>query len=184
MKTKEIIAPTSLPLTLDEVKAYYRVIGNSEDAVIIRTITAATEKAEQITNSQLQTATYEGYLDSFQSVVTLPKPPLVSVTKVEYTDTDGLTQEWTDYVVDDVAVPAVIYFDSFPSDVETDGVNNVVITFECGYTTVPSAITSWMLIYGLTMFENRENVAINVSVDESLTAHYNHLLDSYRIIPV
>jgi len=184
MKTKLITPPASLPVTLEEAKAFYRVLGADEDDVITRTITAATEKAEQITNRQLVKATYEGYLDAFQSIVVLPKPPFVSVTKVEYIDVDGVTQVWTDFYMDDVIEPAVLYFSSFPSDVKTAGVNNVIITFECGYEEIPEAINSWIVIYGLTLFENRENLVEGTIVSDEKNKYFNHLLDSYRIIPV
>jgi len=184
MKLKMITAPATLPVSLEEAKSFYRVIGTEQDADITRTLTAATEKAEQITNRQLVTATYDGYLDAFSSVVVLPKPPFGSVTKVEYIDVDGVTQVWTDFYLDDVIEPAVLYFNTLPTDVKADGVNNVVITFECGYSSVPDAITSWILIYGLTLFENRENLVDGVSVSSAKQGYFNHLLDSYRIIPV
>lgn len=184
LKLKQTTAPATLPVSLDTAKSFYRVIGAEQDADILRTLTAAYDKAEQITNRQLTKATYEGYLDAFASSVILPRPPLSSVTKVEYIDKDGATQVWTDYTVDDISVPAVIHFDSFPSDVRTKGVNNVIITFVCGYDSVPEAITSWMLVYGLTLFENRENLVDGVSVSSEKQGYFNHLLDSYRIIPV
>ena len=53
----------------------------------------------------------------------------------------------------------------------------------CGYTSVPEAITSWMLVYGLTLFENRENLVDGVSVSSEKQGYFNHLLDSYRSIP-
>ncbi len=184
MKLKMITAPDTMPVSLIEAKAFYRVIGSDEDVDITRTINAATEKAEQITNRQMKVATYEGYLDSFPVSVDIPKPPLVSVTKIEYIDVDGATVPWTDYTVDDIVEPAVIYFNSTPEDVETEGVNNVIITFDSGYVTTPQALQSWILIYGATLYENRENLTIGVSVDGSIKAYYDHLLDSYRIIPV
>jgi len=68
--------------------------------------------------------------------------------------------------------------------VKTDGTNNVIVTFTSGYDKVPSAIQSWVLIYGLTLFENRENLVDGVSVNSDKEAYFNHLLDSYRIIPI
>ena len=184
MKLKLITPASEMPVTLDEAKAFYRVIGNEEDADVLRSINAATEKAEQITNLQICTATYEGYMDAFPVSVVLPKPPLVSVQKVEYIDADGLTQPFTDYDLDDIANPAVIYFDSRPSDVKTDGVNNVIVTFEAGYSDVPDAIQSWVLIYGLTLFENRENIVVGASFSAEGKQYYDHLLDSFRIVPL
>lgn len=184
MKLKVITAPTALPVTLEEAKAFYRVIGTNEDADITRSITAAKEKAEQITNRQLKTATYEGYLDAFPSSVKLPKPPFSSITKIEYIDVDGATQTFTDFYVDDVAEPSVLYFNSTPTDVRTEEVNNVIITFICGYDTTPAAIQSWILIYGLTLFENRENIVIGTIVSDEPARYFDHLLDSYRIRPI
>ncbi len=184
MKLKLTIPPVGLPVSLDEAKSFYRVIGSGEDTDIQRTVTASSEKASQITNRQLARATYEGYLDSFPSSVEMPRPPFYELVKVEYIDVDGATVPWTDYTVDDVVEPAMLYFNSTPADVKSDGVNNVIITFECGYSKAPEAIKSWILIYGLTLFETRENIAIAVSVDSSTKAYYDHLLDSYRIIPV
>jgi uncharacterized phiE125 gp8 family phage protein len=184
MKTKLIAAPATFPVTLEETKKFYRVIGTDQDTVITRTIGSATAKAEQITNRQFVIATYEGYLDCFKDAVKVPKPPLVSVDKVEYIDVDGVTQLWTDYTVDDVVEPAVIYFDSFPSDVKTEGVNNVIVTFQCGYTEVPEPVQDFILNYGLTRFENREGEVIGTIVNDEIASNVKHLLDDYRIIPV
>jgi uncharacterized phiE125 gp8 family phage protein len=179
MKLKLITPPATLPVSLVEAKNHYRVIGNEEDDVITASLTAATQRAEQITNRQLITATYEGYLNAFCSEVKLPKPPFKSVSKVEYVDVEGATKIWNDYYIDDVAEPAVMYFSSFPSDAKTEGVNNVIITYICGYDTTPEAIKSWIKVSGLTLFEDR-----NLSKDDLNDSYINRLLDSYRIIPV
>jgi len=184
MKLKLITAPTAMPVTLDDAKAFMRVLGNEEDTVITRAIQAATEKAEQITNRQLVQATYEGYLDGFASDVVLPKPPLMSVNGVSYVSTAGTVKAFTDYEVDDVAEPAVIHFGSTPSDVRTTGVNNVIVNFTCGYESVPDAVASWVLSYATTLYENRQFKEVGVSGEVDFSEHLNHLLDSYRIIPV
>lgn len=184
MKTKLITAPIALPVTLAEAQGFFRVIGAEYDADINRALSTATAKAEQITNRQLEVATYAGYLDAFQSSIALPKPPFKTVSKVEYIDKDGATKTFSDYYIDDVAVPAKLYFNSFPSDVNDDGVNNVIITFDCGYTTVPDTIKSWILAYALTLFENREHLLVGATVTDEPSKFLKHLLDDYRIIPV
>lgn len=184
MKLKLITAPTALPVTLLEAQGFFRVIGSEYDADINRALSTATAKAEQITNRQLKTATYAGYLDAFKSSVVLPKPPLQTVVKVEYMDKDGVKQPFTDYYVDDVAVPSKLFFNSFPSDVKDGGVNNVMITFDCGYAEVPEAIKSWILTYALTLFENREQLVVGTIVSDEPSKFLKHLLDDYRVIPV
>jgi len=183
MKLKRISSPSEA-VSLAEAKGHFRILHSDEDVDIARVIEASTEKAEQITNRQLAVATYEGYLDVFVPCLALPKPPFKSVAKVEYIDVEGNTKAWSDFYVDDVAEPSMLYFDAFPSDVKTTGVNNVIVTFDCGYDAVPAAIKSWILIHGLTLFENRENMVIGTIVSLEPEAYYNHLLDSYRIIPV
>jgi uncharacterized phiE125 gp8 family phage protein len=183
MKLKMITAPTAMPVTLDEAKAFFRVVGTAQDAEITRVINMATEQAENITNRQLNTATYEGYLDAFPALVKIPKPPLVSVTKVEYIDVDGVTQSFTDFVVDDKVEPAVLRFDSVPTDVK-DEINSVIVTFQCGYATVPASIQSYVLNTALTRFENREGEVVGTITDSSFGANVKKLLDSYRVIPV
>lgn len=175
-----------MPVTLEEAKSFYRVISTDEDAEITRSIKLATEQAEMITNRQLSKATYEGYLDAFTVSVKLPKPPLVEVQKVEYIDVDGATQLFTDYTVDDVSVPAVLTFWSTPSDVSTEGVNNVIVTYECGYEQeeMPASIQGFILNVGLTRFENREGEVVGTITDSSFADNVKHLLDSYRIRPI
>jgi uncharacterized phiE125 gp8 family phage protein len=184
MKLKLVTKSEDMPVALESAKAAYRVLGNEEDEVITRTIESAVAKAEQITNRQLSTSEYEAYLDAFSSRVVLPRPPLVSVDKVSYIDTDGTVKEWTDYVVDDAVEPAVIHFGSTPNDVRSTGVNNVIIRFTCGYESIPSPIASWILAYGATLFESRQFREVGVSGSVDFTKFMNHLLDSYRIIPV
>lgn len=183
MKLKLITAPTAMPVTLEEAKAFFRVIGTDEDAEITRVVKMASEQAEIITNRQLNTATYEGYLDSFPLSAVIPRPPLVSVTKVEYIDVNGAKQAFTDYTVDALVEPAVIRFNSVPTDVQDD-INSVIVTFQCGYTAVPASIQSYVLNTALTRFENREGEVTGATPDSSFAANVKRLLDSYRVIPV
>lgn len=182
---KLITAPIDV-VTLDEAKSYYRIIGTdaAQDADIMRSIRAATAKAEQITNRQLCAATYELYLDQFQTTVKLPKPPFIEVVKVEYKKTDGTIATTTDFSIDDVKIPAELSFTATLEDLKTTGANNIVITFNCGYDVVPDAIVQYILINGLTMFENRENIVLGTIVDGSIKNYTDRLLDDYRIVPI
>jgi len=184
MKHRVITAPTTLPVTLDEAKAHLRVLHSDEDADITIKLKAAIEKAEQRTSRQLGTATVEAYLDALQTAVKLPKTPLQSLTKVEYIDVNGATKTWDDWYVDDKAEPAVIYFDTFPTDINIDGVNNVTITYQCGHSETPDAIKSWVLLYTASLYEHREGIVEGTVVSDKKAQYFDHLLDSYRIIPL
>ncbi|MDD5406008.1 MAG: hypothetical protein PHE73_03580 [Sulfurovaceae bacterium] len=182
MKTKLIQPPTDSAVSILDAKSHYRILDDGSDVDIQLTIDAATDKAEQMTNRQLCKATYEGYLDNFKTSK-IPKPPLVEVKKVEYLNTDGERVAYTDYEVDSLVEPAEICFNSTPTDYK-GGKNSVIVTFECGYGNVPAAIKQWVLINGLTYYENRENIVVGTIVDTDNKKYTDHLLDDYRIIPV
>lgn len=187
MKLKLISLTVPDAVSLADARNAFKVIGTDSDADITRVIAAATELAAQITNRQLSSVTYEGYLDEFAYEVKLPKPPLVSVASVKYKDAAGTLQtlDAASYEVDDVAEPAVIYFNTLPSDVKRTGVNNVVITFECGYAAdkLPAPIKEYILNVGLTRFENREGEVLGTIVNTDISKNVERMLDSYRIIP-
>ena len=181
MKLKKLSTPTS-PISIKDAKNFFRIIGDEHNADIQRAIDASVERAEQITNLQLAKVTYEGYLDSFQRTIKLPKPPFISLSGFEYINADGERVVFEDYYIDDIAIPSVIYCKTIPSDVSDDK-NSVIITFETGYEVLPKAIESWILINALTMFENRENAVIGTIVDTKFKTYHDHLLDSFRIRP-
>ncbi len=92
-------APTFEPVTLNEAKAYMRVEAPDDDALITDLIAAATRWLEEETWRQIPTATWEWRFDRFPARstdrITLPKPPLASVTSIQYVDPDGVVQTWS-----------------------------------------------------------------------------------------
>jgi len=183
MKTKLISEPSPV-VGLPEAKSYFRVLHSEEDVDIERVITAAQEKAEQITNRVLVKSTFEMVVDDFADVK-LEKTPVLDVTKIEYISTDGTTKEVTEFVyemcvTDDRAIVMVL---EVPSDLKT-GKGNITITYDAGYDPTPAQIQSYILAHGLTMFENRHLSKVEGEIDDESTHYYCHLLDSYRVIPV
>ena len=183
MKTKLISTP--LPaVSLAEAKSYFRILHDDEDVDISRVIRAAQEKAEQITNRVFVKSTFEMTVDNF-SAVELEKTPFLSVTKIEYISTDDSTKEVTDfdYEINMIDDRALVTVSNAPSDLKS-GRGNVIITYEAGYEIVPSQIQSYILIEGLTMFENRHLIKAEGEIDDGSAKYYHHLLDSYRVIPI
>jgi uncharacterized phiE125 gp8 family phage protein len=86
--------PASEPVSAAEAKAFARIDGNEDDALIGTLITTARERLERYTNRALFTQTWEMVLDELKSTVQIPKPPLISVESIKYTDTAG-----TEFVV-------------------------------------------------------------------------------------
>lgn len=102
------------PVTLTELKSRIKLTSTADDTQITGLITAAREFAERISNRCLATRQLVEYRDSFPyptKELQIPRPPLVSVDKVEYLDDDY--QTWllwdpSEYWVAPFNVPAIL----------------------------------------------------------------------------
>lgn len=111
-KLVTVTGPAVEPVTLVEAKAQLRVEHSDEDTDISRLIAAARERCEDITGRAIIDQTLRLDMDRWPSrphlegqdrnAIVLPRPPVSSVTSVQYYDTDGVLQtlvDGTDYVV-------------------------------------------------------------------------------------
>jgi uncharacterized phiE125 gp8 family phage protein len=161
-----VTGPASEPLTTAEAKLHARVDDTDDDALIADLISGAREHFEQQTGRQLVSATWKVHLDGFpkgREPIRLPKPPLLTVTSITYTDTAGTTQTWdsADY---DVIAPAGPYaaqgmvipkpLENYPSTYS--GRATVTVTFTAGYSAVPTAIKDALRSIVADMYLNRE----------------------------
>lgn len=82
------------PVTLAEAKGQMRVLHSNEDADITRMISAASRHVENRIGRNLvkRTVTYrrDGF-PYFGAAIVLPRPPVISITSVEFADTQGNT---------------------------------------------------------------------------------------------
>lgn len=171
----QTVAPTTLPLSAEEVKAHCFIDGNDYDQDILLLINAATEYVQQYQWSQLVTATWVMRCDRFpcDGIITPHPSPVSSVSSVAYVDTGGNTQTLavnTDYAVDIYSKPARIvpaYGKSWPT---TRGfMNDVVVTFIAGYGAsqyVPSTTKQAMLLLIGHWFKNREAIGTTTKETE------------------
>jgi uncharacterized phiE125 gp8 family phage protein len=123
-----ITPPAAEPVTLDEVKAQARVDTDVDDALLAGLVTAARLWAEQYTGRAFINQTWQMWLDIWPSIfelwwdgmrqgpvtgldavnfISLPRPPLVSVTSVTYYDNLDNATVWdpSNYFVDTVREP-------------------------------------------------------------------------------
>jgi uncharacterized phiE125 gp8 family phage protein len=105
--------PTVEPVTLDEVKKRLRLSTAADDGDILGHIVAAREFAEKVSRRSLTVKSYAFCMDRFPhpyEPISLPAPPLVSVTAVKYFDESLTQQTWlaTEYFVASNNVPALI----------------------------------------------------------------------------
>lgn len=101
-RLQQTSAPTTYPVTLDEVRAQCDIDVGDEDAALLRRIKMATRWCEGYLDRQFITSTWVLTTDRFPPAtrgnpygsIELPKPPLISVTSLQYLDTSGATQTW------------------------------------------------------------------------------------------
>jgi len=162
MNLKLITPPASEPVSLDEAKAYLRIDGDVENALVSGLITAAREYCEAFQNRAYITQTWELSFDCFPSMpIKLPRPPLIGVESVKYIDKDGVETTWdpSNFIVDADSEPGRIAFANgkcWPS-VELRPVNAVKIRYTAGYgdvSMVPQSVKQAMLIYIAHRYEN------------------------------
>lgn len=183
------------PVTLDEAKRQcYIPMSDSDtdmEALLESIITGVRRYGEARTWRQLVDADIVWKLDGFpeDDVIEVPRPPLRSVTSVEYIDTGGDTQTLaaSKYNVDTDSEPGRIeIIDSWPTT--KDRTNAVTITYAAGYgddsseSTVPEDMKIAMKMHIKFLYDNRDSYVLpDRSSSEYVQAPIGteYLLDQY-----
>jgi uncharacterized phiE125 gp8 family phage protein len=184
-KTGNIViatAPADEPLTLAEVKAWLKVDGSDEDALLTALITAARASAEKYMQAALlEQRIIEIFSDFERNGIRLSLWPLVSVEAVKYKDTGGnaLTLDASFYGVDTSARPGLVYRKEnalWPMlEIAPDA---VTVEYTAGYETaddVPQPIKTAMLLMIADWYDNRTDSA------RTLPTAAEKLLNQYRV---
>jgi len=163
-------APTLEPVTIEEVKAFLRISGTEDDALVGALITAARVRLEFETRRSFLTTVWTLYLDEWPdadegSAIKFPNPPLISIgsTAVTYYNASNAltTLAAANYVTSTAIEPGTItlaYGCSWPE--LYDRPLPIVIEFSAGYgatvASVPELLkTAIKQLVGL-WYENRE----------------------------
>jgi len=181
MNLVQIVAPSDEPLSLEDAKTFMHILENDEDALIESMIASAREYAENYTNRQFELATFELTNDCLYSGLTIPKSTVTEISKIEYMDEDGVYQTMStdDYYLYFEYGAAKIEIDSSPS-YKSDK-RAIKITFIAGYDTVPSSLVSYIKVLISTLYENREQYIIGVSVETMANPAIIKMLDMYKV---
>lgn len=185
MGLKIVTAPTVEPVSVAEAKLHLKVDISDDDALIGALITAAREECEHLTDRAIAEQTLALLLDSFPAAgIKLPRPPVSSITAVEYVDSDGATQTLAGaaYYLDDAQEPSWVlpaYDTSWPS---TRGdANAVVVTYEAGYATCPEALRAWILLRVGTLYVTRMADSDKPAMPSPFV---DRIIDRYRVMGV
>lgn len=179
-------APGSEPVSLTEAKAHLRVSTLDDNTYINTLIVLARQEVERFTNRRLVRQTWDWRLDAFPLWFLVPTPPLLSVTSIDYIDTDGNTQtlDPSVYDVDIYSSPARIktaYGESWPATRTID--NAVIVKFIAGYSsaaTVPASLKQALLMIIAHFYENREEI-ITGTIVAKIPKASEHLMFNYRV---
>lgn len=168
MKLVVATAPAIEPVTIAEAKAQCRIDIADDDILLSGYITAARQYCELASRRAFVAATYDLYLNDWPvgDVIRLPRPPLLSVTGVYYTDEDGTEATFaaSNYIVDTADEPGQVALKSGASwpAVTLQAVNGVRVRYVAGYgtsaTAVPQQYQQAILLLVGHWYENREAV--------------------------
>ena len=168
MLTRLVTPPAIEPISLTEAKKHLRLAitdadaanYTDEDAKITALITSAREHVETVTRRALITQTWDAVIDEFPATkeISLPYPPLQSVTSISYLNTDGNSATFTDYAADLFGHKIKLNYEcEWP---ETRDESVITIRFVCGYgltaATVPASIRQAMLLIIGHLYANPE----------------------------
>ncbi len=166
--------PAAEPWTLEEAKDHLRITHSDDDAYLDALILATRNWMESRLSKALMSQTLKLRLQGWpcSGIIHLPRPPLVSVSSVAYTDTDGTAQTWgaSNYTAETYIHPGTVrpaYGISYPSLRYTP--NNVTITYAAGYASrglIPQTIRQAGLLVMGTLFENRETLITGTIVNQ------------------
>lgn len=171
--TPEVIArPADEPLTLSGVKGQLVIQHDEDNALLSDLIKLARVQAEEDTRRALITQTLRLTLECFTDEIQLPRPPLQSVSSINYIDEDKNPQllDAAEYVVDTTGVIGRIRpVTAWPSI--TEGFGAVIIEYVAGYgdsaADIPMPILHGMLINITDWYEHRGARITGVSVAET-----------------
>lgn len=91
------VAPTSEPVTRDQLKRHLRVDTDDDNDLIDSFGIAARERLEELVSLNFMPQTWVGNLDRFPfgwTELRLDRLPIQSVTSIQYIDTAQVTQTW------------------------------------------------------------------------------------------
>jgi uncharacterized phiE125 gp8 family phage protein len=212
-----ITPPAAEPVALADVKQHARIDTAADDALVTSLIAGARQWAEQYTGRAFIHQTWQMALDLWPAAVeewwdgvrdgpvtgldrvtfiSLPRPPLVSVTDVQYFDDADAGTVWPsgNYFVDTVRQPgrlALRLGATWP--VPSRLSNGIVITYVAGYgsdgTSVPEPIKTAIRQLVTHWYEHRGEASLTAG-GRGMTSAFNAvnvpmviqaLLDSYRV---
>lgn len=171
-------------LSLDEVKQHLVVEHNEDDALIFGMAEAATahiDGPDGWLGRSLGEQVLDAYLEAptFDRVLCLPYPPVVSVTSIEARRDDG----WQLVAADqyDVRGAEVWRMRSGHWPPWIDDPEAVRVRYKAGYATLPAPIRAALLLMVGDLYHNRETTRIDGATPVQMSLTVERLLAPFRV---
>lgn len=184
-----VTAPTLRPLTLAEAVNFCRVNDSADNALVESLIDAARQKCETLAGRTLLTTTWDLKLRSFPHEISLPMPPVASVTSVTYYDQNGTSQTLTattDYLTYLGKKSALVFLPNGACWPTTyDRPDAVTVRYVAGWSAVadiPPCLVAWVREAVATLYEHREQMITGTIATELPREFCAGLLDPERIV--
>ena len=170
------------PISLDDVRNQLRIVaGQSDDDALEQFIVAIRHKVETFLGRTLITSIWQLKLDCFESLIELPMAPVSSVDSISYVDSNGDSQEFTDFQFDRSGRLMPSFNSVWPETRKQ--FDAVTITYTAGDEQVNQDIKLAMLLMIGACDINREDNLIGTIVAEIPNGAKNILLPyrSYKL---
>lgn len=180
-----VTPPAEEPITLAEAKAQCRVTHTMEDVLIASYVAAARQWAEEYTWRAFVTQTWRMTLSEFpDGPIVLPRPPLIAVASVSYTDVDGVAGTVEDFQAETSGVGGLIYpayNSAWPASRAVRGA--AVVEYTAGYgaaAAVPEAIKQAIRLM-VEHFNANRSAVVTGTIATALPLSAKNLLAPFRV---
>jgi len=163
LKPIRTIAPTTFPITVNDVKAWLGVESNDQDGVIQIAIAAAYEHEERSEGKPflaIMPQTWYQDFPAFAPVMRLPIKPVMEVVSIVYADPAGADQSvenFNYYLFEDETGPYIAPAPGYSWPSTYNRVDAVRITWNAGYADVPAKHKIAMLQHIAFVFTALDN---------------------------
>ena len=186
-----VTEPDSPVISTAEAKLHLRIDHSDEDTLIDRIVEAATNQCEEYQGRAYVTQEFRLTVPRFPfygRIIRLPRPPLQSVTSIEYLDVNGDVQtlDASMYRVNTDGLPGQVIIkdgESWPNTVYAP--DAVRITYTAGYgepADVPADYRSAILLMVGHLYENREVVTVGSGPTFKLSLSLEWMLSKNKVV--
>lgn len=175
------------PVSLDETKAFLRIDGNAEDALVSSLILTSRLHIEAALGLALITQSWRMTLDAWprDGVVGMPLAPVRAITQVRVNDGDGNAIELpaSSYVLEATARPARLFAKDGPLPQPGVRAGGLEIDFTAGFSDtaagVPEPIRQAIMLLVAHWYEHRDPIEIGAPAT-AVPHSVNRLLHPYQ----